>query len=89
MKHVKRQVRATAICAIGLAGGAAQAGGLLLYEVGTADVGLIAYETPAREIRYARQRYRENVEKFGREIWVCDDPIEALHADDLPAWTWT
>jgi long-chain fatty acid transport protein len=48
MKHFKRQVRATAICAIGLAGGAAQAGGLLLYEVGTADVGLASAGYTAR-----------------------------------------
>ena len=47
------------------------------------------YEIPAREIRYALQRFRENLDKYGREIWVCDDPIERLHADDLPAWTWT
>jgi len=52
MRGFKRTIVAAAVAATGLVSGNALAGGLLLYEVGTADVGLAsAGYSAARRMR--------------------------------------
>jgi hypothetical protein len=34
----------------------------------------------------ALDRYRENLAKFGTDMWILDEPIELITGSDLPSW---
>jgi hypothetical protein len=45
-----------------------------------------ALNKATREVALAKRLYRENLNRFGTDCWVDDEPVTPLEAAHLPAW---